>query len=53
MNEGARRGGADGVGAAEEESGEAEREDGMAEAGAEVLPEGAATRQERVERLEI
>jgi hypothetical protein len=43
----------DGVGAAEDEGGEAQREDGMAEAGAEVLREGAATRQERVERLEI
>jgi hypothetical protein len=33
--------GPDGVGVAEEKSGEAQREDGMAEAGAEVLPEGS------------
>ncbi len=30
----------DGVGAGEEKRGEAQREDGMAEAGAEILPEG-------------
>jgi len=40
VNSAQSREGPDSVGAAEEESGEAQGEDGMAEAGAEVLPEG-------------